>query len=125
MDSKAHTAALAELHSLRDDIKNKQAEAAKLEAQRARRISALAGYEKAKADRGLQAAPPAALRLSVPATPGLPSRGFSRLLPPPAAASDLSGPSPACPCRLPAVLFRCVVLVAQFLSLFRHPFLYR
>ncbi|MFE2159932.1 hypothetical protein ACFW9M_19215 [Streptomyces lydicus] len=51
MDSKTYTAALAELRSLRDEIKKKQAEVAKLEAQRARRISALAGYEKAKADR--------------------------------------------------------------------------
>ncbi|MCL6302807.1 hypothetical protein [Streptomyces kronopolitis] len=51
MDSKAYTAALAELRTLRDEIKKKQAEVAKLETERARRVTALAGYEKAKAER--------------------------------------------------------------------------
>ncbi|KIF67155.1 hypothetical protein HY68_36285 [Streptomyces sp. AcH 505] len=61
MDAKTYTAQLADLRTLRDDIKKTQAALAKLETDRARQITALAGYEKAKADR---IAPAAGLSLA-------------------------------------------------------------
>ncbi|MFD5887209.1 hypothetical protein ACFWHQ_14695 [Streptomyces sp. NPDC060334] len=51
MDAKTYTAQLAELRALRDEIKKTRATLAKLESDRARQITALAGYEKAKAER--------------------------------------------------------------------------
>src|SRR6478735_2917256 len=61
MDAKTYTAQLAELRALRDDIKKTQATLAKLETNRARQITALAGYEKANAER---IAPAAGLSLA-------------------------------------------------------------
>ncbi|MES9594667.1 MULTISPECIES: hypothetical protein [unclassified Streptomyces] len=61
MDAKTYTAQLAELRALRDDIKKTQAALAKLETERARKITMLAGYEKAKAER---IAPAAGLSLA-------------------------------------------------------------
>ncbi|WP_406296590.1 hypothetical protein [Streptomyces sp. NBC_00624] len=61
LDAKTYNAQLADLRALRDDIKKSQATLAKLETDRARRITALAGYEKAKAER---IAPAAGLSLA-------------------------------------------------------------
>ncbi|MHB6903966.1 hypothetical protein [Streptomyces sp. DB-54] len=104
MDSKTYTATLAELRALRDEIKKKQAEVAKLEAQRARQISALAAYEKAKADRiapaaGLSLAEvvaiapilaPESLTTPTPSTPATTAPG-------PDHAATAPQPSPAAP----------------------------
>ncbi|MFG2994529.1 hypothetical protein ACGFZK_35410 [Streptomyces sp. NPDC048257] len=61
MDAKTYTAALGELRVLRDDIKKAQAALARLEAERDKKITALAEYEKAKAER---IAPAAGLSLA-------------------------------------------------------------
>ncbi|MFD7924029.1 hypothetical protein ACFV3R_33100 [Streptomyces sp. NPDC059740] len=51
MDAKAYTAALAELRTVRDEIKKTRAALAKLEADRNKRIAQLASHGKAKAER--------------------------------------------------------------------------
>ncbi|MFE0630848.1 hypothetical protein ACFW3D_28300 [Streptomyces sp. NPDC058864] len=51
MDSKTYTAALGELRTLRDEIKKAQAALTKLTAARDKQITAMAGYDKAKAER--------------------------------------------------------------------------
>ncbi|MGW3289417.1 hypothetical protein ACWDR3_32735 [Streptomyces sp. NPDC001002] len=51
MDAQSYNAALAELRTVRDDIKRARTELAKLEADRDKRIAQLAQYEKAKAER--------------------------------------------------------------------------
>ncbi|MDX3640168.1 hypothetical protein [Streptomyces sp. MB09-02B] len=61
MDAQRYTAALAELRTVRDEIKKTRASLAKLEAERDRQITRLAGYEKAKAER---IAPAAGLSLA-------------------------------------------------------------
>ncbi|MFP8887947.1 hypothetical protein [Streptomyces mangrovi] len=61
MNSKDFTAGLAELRGLRDEIKTLRKQLAKLEAARDKRITALAAYEKAKAER---IAPAAGLSLA-------------------------------------------------------------
>lgn len=61
MDAKTYNAELAELRVLRDGIRKAQATLEKLETDRARKITALAGYEKAKAER---IAPAAGLSLA-------------------------------------------------------------
>lgn len=61
MDAQRYTAALAELRTVRDEIKKTRAALAKLEAERDRQITQLAGYEKAKAER---IAPAAGLSLA-------------------------------------------------------------
>ncbi|MGW6581135.1 hypothetical protein ACWF76_17445 [Streptomyces globisporus] len=61
MDAKTYNAELAELRALRDGIRKAQAALEKLETDRARKITALAGYEKAKAER---IAPAAGLSLA-------------------------------------------------------------
>ncbi|MFJ6810888.1 hypothetical protein ACIQRK_33635 [Streptomyces anulatus] len=61
MDAKTYNAELAELRALRDGIRKTQATLEKLETDRARKITALAGYEKAKAER---IAPAAGLSLA-------------------------------------------------------------
>ncbi|WP_369166290.1 hypothetical protein [Streptomyces sp. AFD10] len=61
MDAKTYNAELVELRALRDGIRKTQATLEKLETDRARKITALAGYEKAKAER---IAPAAGLSLA-------------------------------------------------------------
>ncbi|WP_156724753.1 hypothetical protein [Streptomyces apocyni] len=61
MDAHSYTAALAELRTVRDEIKKTQAALARLEAARDKQIAVLAGYEKAKAER---IAPAAGLSLA-------------------------------------------------------------
>ncbi|MFF9981183.1 hypothetical protein [Streptomyces erythrochromogenes] len=61
MDAKTYTAALGELRVLRDDIKKAQAALARLETERDKKITMLASYEKAKAER---IAPAAGLSLA-------------------------------------------------------------
>lgn len=61
MDAKTYNAELAELRALRDGIRKAQAALEKLETDRARKITALAGYERAKAER---IAPAAGLSLA-------------------------------------------------------------
>ncbi|MFF3460508.1 hypothetical protein ACFYXH_40775 [Streptomyces sp. NPDC002730] len=61
MDAQTYTTALAELRTLRDEVKKAQAALARLETQRDKQIFALAGYEKAKAER---IAPAAGLSLA-------------------------------------------------------------
>ncbi|WP_405419353.1 hypothetical protein [Streptomyces erythrochromogenes] len=61
MDAKTYTAALGELRVLRDDIKKAQTALARLEAERDKKITMLADYEKAKAER---IAPAAGLSLA-------------------------------------------------------------
>ncbi|MGW2020507.1 hypothetical protein [Streptomyces sp. NPDC001927] len=61
MDAKAYSATLAELRADRDEIKKARAALAKLEVARDKKIRALAGYEKASADR---IAPAAGLSLT-------------------------------------------------------------
>ncbi|MFH9479479.1 hypothetical protein ACH4L7_37455, partial [Streptomyces anulatus] len=61
MDARTYNAELAELRVLRDGIRKAQAALEKLETDRARKITALAGYEKAKAER---IAPAAGLSLA-------------------------------------------------------------
>ncbi|MEV3898340.1 hypothetical protein [Streptomyces anulatus] len=61
MDAKTYNAELAELRALRDGIRKAQATLEKLETDRARKITALAGYGKAKAER---IAPAAGLSLA-------------------------------------------------------------
>ncbi|MEV6758265.1 hypothetical protein [Streptomyces sp. NPDC051214] len=61
MDAQSYTAALAELRTVRDEIKKAQTALAKLQAARDKQISMLAGYEKAKAQR---IAPAAGLSLA-------------------------------------------------------------
>lgn len=51
MDAKAYTAQLAELRTVRDEIKKTQAHLTKLQIRRDKHITALAAYDKAKADR--------------------------------------------------------------------------
>ncbi|NLU76658.1 hypothetical protein HCC61_29235 [Streptomyces sp. HNM0575] len=51
MDAKAYTAQLAELRTVRDEIKKTQAHLTKLQNRRDKHITALAAYDKAKADR--------------------------------------------------------------------------
>ena len=51
MDAQRYTAALAELRTVRDEIKKARAALAKLEAERDRQITQLAGFGKAKAER--------------------------------------------------------------------------
>jgi hypothetical protein len=51
MDAQSYNAALAELRTVRDDIKRSCTELAKLEADRDKRIAQLAEYDKAKAER--------------------------------------------------------------------------
>ncbi|GGV02665.1 hypothetical protein GCM10010211_82460 [Streptomyces albospinus] len=107
MDSKTYTAALAELRALRDEIKKKQAEVAKLEAQRARQISALAAYEKAKADR---IAPAAGLSLAevVAIAPILAPESLTTPAPSPSTAPapspEADQTAPAAPQPAPAAL---------------------
>jgi hypothetical protein len=61
MDANTYTATLAELRTLRDEIKKTRAVLAKLEAERDKKITALARHEKAKAER---VAPAAGLSLA-------------------------------------------------------------
>lgn len=61
MDAKTYTAQLADLRALREDIKKTQAALVKLQGERARQITALAAYAKAKAER---IAPAAGLSLA-------------------------------------------------------------
>ncbi|MEU7640790.1 hypothetical protein AB0C11_32750 [Streptomyces sp. NPDC039016] len=98
MDSKTYTATLAELRTLRDEIKKRQAEVAKLEAQRARHISALAAYEKAKVDR---IAPAAGLSLAevVAIAPILAPESLTTPAPPP---PTVPAPSPEADRAAPA-----------------------
>ncbi|MFG3285316.1 hypothetical protein [Streptomyces sp. NPDC048111] len=81
MDAKTYTAALGELRTLRDDIKKAQAAVAKLEAERAKRIAALAAHGKAKAER---IAPAAGLSLAevVALVPALAPDALSATAPP-------------------------------------------
>ncbi|MFJ4031538.1 hypothetical protein [Streptomyces griseoluteus] len=51
MDAHSYSAALADLRTVRDQIKKARAALARLEADRDKRVSQLAGYEKAKAER--------------------------------------------------------------------------
>ncbi len=51
MDAQTYNAALAELRAVRDKIKKSRAELAKLETDRNQRITRLAAYSKAKAER--------------------------------------------------------------------------
>ncbi|NBM20113.1 hypothetical protein GUY61_32090, partial [Streptomyces sp. GC420] len=61
MDAQRYTAALSDLRTVRDEIKKTRAVLTKLEAERDRQITQLAGYEKAKAER---IAPAAGLSLA-------------------------------------------------------------
>ncbi|MFD4998710.1 hypothetical protein [Streptomyces buecherae] len=61
MDTQSYNAALADLRTVRDDIKKTQTALAKLEAERDKRIARLAAYDKAKAER---IAPAAGLSLA-------------------------------------------------------------
>ncbi|MFE6162135.1 hypothetical protein ACFQ7F_24855 [Streptomyces sp. NPDC056486] len=61
MEAPSYTAALAELRTVRDEIKKAQAALAKLEAVRDKQLAVLGGYEKAKAER---IAPAAGLSLA-------------------------------------------------------------
>ncbi|MFJ7146667.1 hypothetical protein ACIQVT_00310 [Streptomyces sp. NPDC100445] len=61
MDAQRYTAALSELRTVRDEIKKTRAALTRLEAERDRQITQLAGYEKAKAER---IAPAAGLSLA-------------------------------------------------------------
>ncbi|MCM2416506.1 Mucin-19, partial [Streptomyces sp. RKAG293] len=89
MDAKTYTTALAELRTLRDDIKKAQAVLAKLEAERGRRIVLLAEHDKAKADR---IAPAAGLAV-IDVVALVPALGP----PPPACGPDTPAPAPAHP----------------------------
>ncbi|MCZ4120230.1 hypothetical protein [Streptomyces sp. H39-S7] len=100
MDAKTYTTALAELRTLRDDIKKAQVALAKLEAERGRRIVLLAGYDKAKADR---IAPAAGLSLSeiVALAPALAPDTLAAAGP--AAAAEPTEPTPTAPEAEPTV----------------------
>ncbi|MFG2825167.1 Mucin-19 [Kitasatospora sp. NPDC048365] len=123
MDSKAYNQGLAELRAKRDDIASLRKELAQLEADRDRRIQALAAYPKANADRlapaaGLSVgqivalapalapdtaptAPPTAASAApeVPEQPAEPKPGTVAHLPatPPAVEAQPSAPGPAAP----------------------------
>lgn len=70
MDAQSYTTALADLRTVRDQIKKARMALAKLEADRDKRIVQLASYEKAKAER---IAPAAGLSVTdvVTLVPGL------------------------------------------------------
>ncbi|MEU1932330.1 hypothetical protein ABZ516_33800 [Streptomyces sp. NPDC019826] len=101
MDAKTYTAQLAELRALRDDIKKTQATLAKLETNRARQITALAGYEKANAER---IAPAAGLSLAdvVAIAPILAPDQLANPAPTAQTAAAVSPPVPAREAALPS-----------------------
>ncbi|MFF3565731.1 hypothetical protein ACFYXS_37460 [Streptomyces sp. NPDC002574] len=90
MDSKTYTAALGELRALRDEIKKAQAALARLTAARDKQITALAGHDKAKAER---IAPAAGLSVAdvVAIAPTLAPDGLAT----PDAAPGPTAPAPA------------------------------
>ncbi|MFD9865530.1 hypothetical protein [Streptomyces alboflavus] len=105
MDAQSYNTALADLRTVRDEIKKVQAALAKLEAERGKQITALAGYEKAKAERiapaaGLSVADVVALAPQLaPASLAAQDTSAAPETAPPAPAlapvADATGPEPA------------------------------
>ncbi|MGW0902901.1 hypothetical protein [Streptomyces sp. NPDC002853] len=87
MDAQSYNAALAELRTVRDDIKKTRAALAKLEAERDKRITRLAAHGKAKAER---IAPAAGLSLAeiVARAPDLAPQTLAVPAPEPAAPAE-------------------------------------
>lgn len=98
MDAKAYAAGLGELRAVRDDIKKLETRLAKLRADRDRWVKALAGHDKARADRiapaaGLSVADVAALAPSLGAQ--RPATAPNDAAAAPSATSDRPGPQKA------------------------------
>ncbi|MFH9419035.1 hypothetical protein [Streptomyces rochei] len=105
MDAQSYNAALAELRAVRDKIKKSRAELAKLETDRNQRITRLAAYSKAKAERlapaaGMSVADIVALAPELaPDDLAVPGQASEPATPPEAAAAEtdarLAGPPQA------------------------------
>ncbi|MGI5461215.1 hypothetical protein ACQEWB_50340 [Streptomyces sp. CA-249302] len=101
MDAQTYTEGLAELRTLRDDIKKTAAALARLEAQRDKTVTTLAAHDKAKADR---IAPAAGLSIAdvVARAPQLASQDLGITTPTPPAPDAAAPAQPAAPPAAPA-----------------------
>lgn len=93
MDAQSYNAALADLRTVRDNIKKTQTALAKLEAERDKQIARLAAYDKAKAER---IAPAAGLSLAevVARAPGLAPQALAAPAAPAPEAAAPADPEP-------------------------------
>jgi hypothetical protein len=94
MDAQSYNAALADLRAVRNEIKKTQAALAKLEAERDKQLTRLAGYDKAKAER---IAPAAGLSLAqvVALVPALAPDALAVAPATPASQPQTDGTAPA------------------------------